>query len=50
MSRPPRFPTAEVVRILVVLALLVAVTLFKGRCGPAAATLLRAVDAPVDGG
>lgn len=50
--RAPAFPTGQVVRILILAALLVAVIVMKGRCGTAAESMFRAIDvAPVvDGG
>ncbi len=51
MARAPRFPTGELVRILVLVALLVAVVVMKGRCGRAAESMFRAFDvAGSDGG
>ena len=46
MSRPPTFPTAQVVRIAVLVALLVAVIVLKGRCGQMGGQLFRTFDAP----
>ncbi len=49
--RAPAFPRAEVARIVILVALLVAVVLMQRRCGPAAVSLFRAFDVPaVDGG
>ncbi len=49
--RPPAFPTGQVVRIAITVALLVAVIVMKNRCGKAAEQLFRAIDTHiVDGG
>jgi hypothetical protein len=52
MSRPPPFPTGQLVRIGILVVLLVAVFVMKSRCGPAAENLFKAIDAPksTDGG
>ncbi|HEX8951677.1 MAG TPA: hypothetical protein VF997_16025 [Polyangia bacterium] len=52
MTRPPPFPTGQVVRIAILVVLLVAVVFMKSRCGPAANNLFKAFDAPptTDGG
>jgi hypothetical protein len=52
MSRPPPFPTGQLVRIGILVVLLVAVLVMKSRCGPAAESLFKAIDASktVDGG
>ncbi len=51
MARPPRFPTGEVVRIAVLVVLLVAVIVMKGRCGKAAESMFHAFDqSAADGG
>ena len=52
MTRPPKFPTGEVVRIVILVVLLVAVIVMKSRCGPAAQSFFKAIDAPAtaDGG
>jgi hypothetical protein len=52
MSRPPPFPTGQLVRIGILVVLLVAVLVMKRRCGPAAENLFKALDAPksTDGG
>jgi len=52
MSRPPPFPTGQLVRIGTLVVLLVAVLFMKSRCGPAAENLFKALDAPKssDGG
>lgn len=49
--RPPRFPTGEVARIVILVVLLVAVIVMKSRCGRAANNFFHAFDAvAVDGG
>lgn len=52
MSRPPPFPTGQLVRIAILVALLVAVLFMKSRCGPAAESLFKVLDTPnsTDGG
>ena len=52
MTRPPRFPTGEVVRIAILVLLLVAVIVMKRQCGPAAQSLFRVLDSGkiADGG
>jgi hypothetical protein len=52
MSKGPRFPTGQLVRIGILVVLLVAVLFMKSRCGPAAESMFKAFDAPVtsDGG
>jgi hypothetical protein len=52
MSRPPAFPTGQLVQIAILIVLLVAVILMKSRCGKAADSLFKAFDAPPtsDGG
>ena len=52
MSRPPPFPTGQLVRIGILVVLLVAVLVMKSRCGPAAENLFKVLDAPKssDGG
>jgi hypothetical protein len=52
MSRPPPFPTGQLVRIGILVGLLVAVMVMKARCGPAAESMFKAFDAPrsTDGG
>jgi hypothetical protein len=52
MAKPPRFPTAEVVRIAILVVLLVAVIVMKDRCGNAANSMFHAFDvpAPADAG
>jgi hypothetical protein len=52
MTRPPRFPTGEVVRIAILVVLLVAVVVMKKRCGPAAESFFKVLDQPkiADGG
>ena len=52
MSRPPAFPTGQVVRIVILVVLLVAVLVMKSKCGPAAENLFKVMDAPLtsDGG
>ncbi len=52
MTRPPKFPTGEVVRIAILVALLVAVIVMKRRCGPAAESFFKVYDQTkiVDGG
>jgi hypothetical protein len=51
MARPPAFPTAQVVRILILVVLLVAVIVMKSRCGTAANEMFKAFDTPrSDGG
>jgi hypothetical protein len=52
MTRRPPFPTAQVVRILILVVLLVAVLIMKRQCGTAAQNLFRVIDsAPTaDGG
>lgn len=52
MTRPPKFPTGEVVRIAILVVLLVAVIVMKQRCGPAAQSFFKVYDQPktVDGG
>ena len=52
MSRPPKFPTSELIRIGIIVVLLVAIVVMKSRCGPAAESLFKAFDAPpsADGG
>ena len=52
MTRPPAFPTGQVVRIAILVVLLVAVIVMKSRCGSAANSMLKAFDAPAtsDGG
>jgi hypothetical protein len=48
------FPTAQVIRIAITVALLVAVVIMKQRCGKAAVEMFRAFDQPagvrLDGG
>jgi hypothetical protein len=50
--RPPSwFPTGQVIRIAILVALLVAVIVMKKRCGTAAERLFKAFEVPsVDGG
>ncbi|MDB4968409.1 MAG: hypothetical protein JWN44_4098 [Myxococcales bacterium] len=51
MARPPAFPTAQVVRILILAVLLGAVIVMKARCGTAAEQMFKAFDVPRgDGG
>ena len=52
MTRPPRFPTGEVVRIAILVVLLVAVIVMKQRCGSAAQSFFKVYDQPktTDGG
>jgi hypothetical protein len=52
MSRPPRLPVGQLVRIGILVVLLVAVVVMKSRCGTAAESMFKAIDAPVtaDGG
>jgi hypothetical protein len=52
MTRPPKFPTGEVVRIAILVVLLVAVIVMKQRCGPAAESFFKVIDQPKtsDGG
>jgi hypothetical protein len=52
MSRPPSFPTGQLVRIGILVVLLAAVIVMKSRCGTAAESMFKAFDAPrtVDGG
>jgi len=52
MTRPPRFPTGEVIRIAILVLLLVAVVIMKRRCGSAAESMFKAFDTPkiADGG
>ena len=52
MSRPPPFPTGQLVRIGILVVLLVAVLVMKRQCGPAAENMFKAFDAPKtsDGG
>jgi hypothetical protein len=52
MTRPPAFPTAQLVRIGILVVLLVAVVIMKSRCGTAAESMFKAFDAPAgsDGG
>lgn len=46
-----KFPTAEVARIALLVALLILVVVMKRRCGPAAEQMFRAFDAHAgDGG
>jgi hypothetical protein len=49
MSRPS-FPTGQVVRILILAALLVGVIVMKNRCGKAAEQMFRAFEVPRDAG
>lgn len=50
--RAPRFPTGEVLRIVILVVLLVAVIVMKSRCGPAAESFFKVYDAAkiADGG
>ncbi|MGZ3408446.1 MAG: hypothetical protein ACXVAN_18475 [Polyangia bacterium] len=52
MTRPPAFPTGQLVRIAILIVLLVAVIFMKSRCGKAADSMFKAFDAPQssDGG
>ena len=52
MTRAPKFPTGEVVRIAILVVLLVAVIVMKQRCGSAAQSFFKVYDQPksVDGG
>ena len=52
MSRPPAFPTGQVVRIGILVVLLAAVLVMKSKCGTAAESMFKAFDAPqsADGG
>jgi len=52
MTRAPKFPTSQVIRIVTLVALLVAVLVMKSKCGPAAENLFKVIDsAPTsDGG
>ncbi|MCU1280509.1 MAG: hypothetical protein JWM53_4055 [bacterium] len=52
MSRPPAFPTGQLVRIGILVVLLVAVVVMKSRCGPAAESMFKALEPPknADGG
>jgi hypothetical protein len=51
MTRPPTFPTGQLIRIAILVVLLVAILVLKRRCGPAAESMVRALDAPAsDGG
>ena len=52
MTRPPKFPTGEVIRIAILVLLLVAVIVMKQRCGTAAQSFFKVYDQPksVDGG
>ncbi|HEY2747443.1 MAG TPA: hypothetical protein VGL86_22625 [Polyangia bacterium] len=50
MTRRPKFPTSELIRIGILVALLVAVVFMKSRCGPAAESLFKTLYAPSDGG
>ncbi len=52
MTRPPAFPTGQLVRIAILVVLLVAVVVMKNRCGKAAEQLFRAIEVPQisDGG
>jgi hypothetical protein len=52
MTRPPAFPTGQVIRILILVVLLVAVLVMKSKCGPAAENLFKVIgSAPTsDGG
>jgi len=49
--RPPPFPTGQVIRILLLVAMLVGVVVLKKRCGTAAEQLFKVIDVPAsDGG
>jgi hypothetical protein len=46
MSRPPAFPTGQLVQIAILVVLLVAVIVMKSRCGSAANSMFKAFDPP----
>ena len=52
MSRAPAFPVGQLVRIGILVVLLVAVVFMKSRCGTAAESMFKVIDAPLtsDGG
>jgi hypothetical protein len=52
MTRPPAFPTGQLIQIGILVVLLVAVVVMKSKCGTAAESMFKALDAPpsADGG